>query len=152
MTAIELLLKQTHESFAENDEMSLKAALTGLTQEEASWRFNETTWTIEEILYHVASAKIEYCKQGFGRWREAYAKPHGDIDGLIRLLDRAQAHLVQCLEACSEEGLVKPIPTRFHGESAAHFFWIMAMHDVSHAAQIGMIRRAYGSRTDYYPI
>lgn len=71
---------------------------------------------------------------------------------MLKVLNEAHVHLVSCLEACPEEGLDKPIPTAWHGESAAHFFWIMVMHRVSHAAQIRAIRRAYGSRTHFYPI
>ena len=71
---------------------------------------------------------------------------------MLALLDEAHAHLAGCLETCSEDDLDKPIPTQWHGESAAHFFWVMVMHRVSHAAQIRAIRRAYGSRTHFYPI
>jgi hypothetical protein len=151
LNAKKLLLKQLHDAYSGDDEMSLQASLGDLSQEEASWRMNETTWTVEEILYHLASCEIEYCRQGFGKGLE-YDKPLGDVGQMLVLLDRAHAHLVGCLEACADEDLDRPIPTRSHGESAAHFFWIMVMHRVSHAAQIRTIRRAYGSRTDYYPI
>jgi hypothetical protein len=151
MKAKELLLKQLHDAFSGDDEMSLQASLGDLPQEEASWRMNEATWTIEEILYHVASCEIEYCCQGFGKGLE-YGKPIGEVDQVLKVLNEAHVHLVGCLEACPEEGLDKPIPTAWHGESAAHFFWIMVMHRVSHAAQIRAIRRAYGSRTHFYPI
>jgi len=60
----ELLMKQTKEAF--DGEMSLMSALLDLSQEEASRRLNDRTWTIEEIIYHIASCKIEYCRQGFG--------------------------------------------------------------------------------------
>ena len=151
MKAEQLLLKQLHDAYSGDDEMSLQASLGGLSQEEASWRMNDTTWTIADILYHVAQCEIEYCRQGFGKGLE-YGKPIGDVAQMVELLDMAHAHLVGCLEACSEEDLDEPIPTDWHGESAAHFFWIMIMHRVSHAAQIRTIRRSYGSRTDYYPI
>ena len=151
MNAKQLLLKQLHDAFRGDDEMSLQASLGDLSQEEASWRMNDTTWTIEEILFHVAACEIEYCRQGFGKGLE-YGKPMGDVAQLLALLDRAHAHLVGCLEAFPEAALDKPIPTRHHGESAAHFFWIMIMHRVSHAAQIRALRRAYGSRTHYYPV
>jgi hypothetical protein len=75
-----------------------------------------------------------------------------DVKQLLTLLDRAHALLVRCLDECSEEALDEPIPTQWHGESAAHFFWIMVLHRASHAAQIRTLRRAYGSRTHYYPI
>jgi uncharacterized damage-inducible protein DinB len=149
--AKDLLLKQLHGAYSDDDEMSLQASLGDLSQEEASWRMTDTTWTIEEILYHVAACEIEYCRQGLGKGLE-HGKPMGDVEQMLALLDQAHAHLVGCLEAVPEEDLDKPIPTQWHGESAAHFFWIMIMHRVSHAAQIRTIRRAYGSRTHYYPI
>jgi hypothetical protein len=147
----ELLLKQLCDAYSGDDEMSLQASLGDLSQEEAAWRMNDTTWTIEEILYHVAACEIEYCRQGFDRGL-TYGKPMGDIEQMLKLLDEANALLMRRLEALSEEALDEPIPTRWHGESAAHFFWIMTMHRVSHAAQIRTLRRAYGSRTDYYPV
>jgi hypothetical protein len=147
----DLLLKQLHDAYSGDDEMSLKASLGDLSQEEAVWRLNDTTWTVEEILYHVAACEIEYCLQGFGK-RLDYDKPLGDVAQMLELLDRAHTHLVGCLEALPGEALDEPIPTQWHGESAAHFFWVMIMHRVSHAAQIRTIRRAYGSRTHYYPV
>ena len=81
-----------------------------------------------------------------------YGRTIGDVGQGLTLLDQAHKLLVGCLEALPEEALDEPIPTQWHGESAAHFFWIMVMHRVSHAAQIRTIRRAYGSRTHYYPI
>jgi hypothetical protein len=149
--AKDLLLKQLHDSYAGDDEMSLQASLADLTLEEAAWRMNATTWTIAEIVFHLYSCEIEYCKQGFEQ-SVLYGKPPGDVAALLGFLDQAHALLVHCLEACPEEALDQPIPTRWHGESAAHFFWIMVMHRVSHAAQIRTLRRAYGSRTHYYPI
>jgi uncharacterized damage-inducible protein DinB len=151
VNAKQLLLKQLRDAYSGDGEMSLLASLHDLAQEEASWRMNETTWTIEEILYHVAACEIEYCRQGFGKGLE-HGKPIGDIEQMLVLLGEAHALLVSCLEACAEEDLDRPIPTEWHGESAAHFFWIMIMHRVSHAAQIRTIRRAHGSRTHYYPI
>lgn len=150
MNAKQLLLKQLHDAYSGDDEMSLQASLGDLSQEEASWRMNDTTWTIEEILYHVAQCEIEYCRQGFGKGL-AYSRPIGDVKQTLALLAEAHAHLVGCLENFPEKDLDAPIPTQFHGESAAHFFWIMVMHRVSHAAQIRALRRAYGSRTHYDP-
>jgi len=151
MNTKQLLLKQLQDAYSGDEEMSLQASLADLTAEEASWRMNDTTWTIAEILYHLYSCEIEYCKQGFGQ-SISYDKPLDDVGALAALLGQAHALMVRCLEACSEEALDRPIPTLWHGESAAHFFWIMVMHRVSHAAQIRTLRRAYGSRTHYYPI
>jgi len=150
MDTKELLTKQTNEAF--EGEMSLMGALQGLSQEEVSWRLNDTTWTIEEIIYHVAACKIEYCKQGFGKWDFEYSTTEGDIQASLGLLNKAQEHLTECLSNCTLEDLDQPISTKFHGQSAAHFFWIMIMHDISHGAQIGMIRRAYGAYTDFRPV
>jgi uncharacterized damage-inducible protein DinB len=151
LNAKPLLLVQLHDAYAGDHEMSLQASLGDLSQEEASWRMNDTTWTIEEIVYHVAACEIEYCRQGFGKGL-AHGKPLGDIAQGLELLDQAHALLLDCLEALPEEALDESIPTEWHGESAAHFFWIMIMHRISHAAQIRTIRRAYGSRTHYYPV
>lgn len=151
MTVKDLILKQTHNAFSGDDEMSLKASVYGLTQEEASWRLNDKTWTIEEIIYHVAYWKIEYCRQGFGKWKGEVGKIIG-IDKTIELLDTANEHLMKCLNELSEQDMAIPIKTKFHGESAAHFFSIMIMHDISHGAQIRTIRRAYGSRDHFYSV
>ena len=150
MNTKELLTKQTKQAF--KGEMSLMGALKDICQEEASWRLNETTWTIDEIIYHVAACKIEYCKQGFGKWDSEYSRTVGDIQASLDLLNMAQEHLTECLSNCTLEDLDRPISTQFHGQSAAHFFWIMIMHDISHGAQIDMIRRAYGTYTDFNPV
>jgi hypothetical protein len=151
MNVKQLLLKQLHDCYAGDDEMSLQASLADLTPQEAAWRMNDTTWTIAEILYHLYSCEIEYCAQGFGQ-SIPYDKPLDDVLDLLSLLDQAHALMVRCLSECSEHALGQPIPTQWHGQSAAHFFWIMVMHRVSHAAQIRTLRRAYGSRTHYDPI
>jgi uncharacterized damage-inducible protein DinB len=151
VNAKQLLLKQLHDCYSGDDEMSLMASLGDLTAEEAGWRLNDTTWTVAEILYHLYSCEIEYCKQGFGQ-SIPYDKPLEDPTALLDLLAQAHALMARCLSECPEEALEQPIPTRWHGESAAHFFWIMVMHRISHAAQIRTLRRAYGSRTHYYPI
>lgn len=151
MNAKQLLLKQLQDVYSGNDEMSLLVSFQGLAQEEAARRLNDTTWTVEEIVYHVASCEIEYCRQGFGQGIE-YDKPLGDIGRGLALLEQAHELIARCLQACPVEALDEPIPTRYHGESAAHFFWIMILHRASHAAQIRTLRRAYGSRPHFYPI
>lgn len=148
----DLLIMQTIDAFEVDPEMSLLSSVQNLTQPESEWKLNETTWTIEEILYHVASCKILYCQQGFARWSEPVEKPFGNIQAMLELNRKAHDHLLSCLQQCSEEDLSKPIPIRCHGKTAANFFWIMLMHDVNHGAEIKMIRRAYGSLTDYDPI
>ena len=85
MKAKQLLLKELCDAFSGDDEMSLQASLGDLTREEASWRMNDTTWTIKEILYHVATCEIEYCQQGFDK-RLEHGKPIGDIEQMLKLL------------------------------------------------------------------
>jgi uncharacterized damage-inducible protein DinB len=148
----DLLVMQTMESFENNPEMSLLSSVQDLTQKEAEWKLNDSTWTIEEILFHVASSKLYYCKQGFSKWNEPEEKPFGNITAMVYMNRKAHNHLLECLRGCTEEDLLKPIPTRCHGKTAANFFWIMIMHDINHGAQIRTIRRAYGSYSDYSPI
>ena len=64
MNAKELLLKELNNAYSGDDEMSLHASLGHLTPEEAAWRLNDKIWTVAEIVYHVASCEIEYCRQG----------------------------------------------------------------------------------------
>jgi hypothetical protein len=68
----------------------------------------------------------------------------------IKLLERSHRVLTECLESCSEEKLEMPIPTR-HGKSAAHFFWVMMMHDLYHAGQIRTRRTLYHDSTRQHP-
>ena len=150
MNTKDLLLQQTHQAFS-GGEMSLKASLQGLSQQAESWRPSPGAATIEEILYHVAKCKIEYCKQGFAKWEGDYDRPLGEIDKMLELLDRAQAHMAECLEACTHEQLAGPIATQFHGESAAHFFSVMITHDLWHGSQMDMIRRAHDPSAKKYP-
>lgn len=146
MNAKELLCKQTHEAFAGNDEMSLKVALRRLSQAEAAWQPNRETASIEQIVHHVAACKVMYCKQAFGDCSLEDDVPVGDLGKTLDWLDRAQQHLTECLEAIAVEDLASPVPTRFHGESAAHLFWILLMHDLCHGGQIQIVRREYRSR------
>lgn len=159
LSAKDLLLKQTAEAFDGRPDMSLKAALSGITQDEASWRPDETVPTIEQIVRHVAWAKSSFCQRGFGSAMPLIDKSVNDtgdtpglpvefpcgaawglieasgIDQALGLLDTSQKIVTQSLESCSDDALEKPIPTH-HGKSAAHFFWIMLMHDIYHAGQI----------------
>ena len=146
MNAKELLLKQSREAFAGDDEMSLLVALKGLTQDEASWKPNSETGTIEEIVHHLAWCKVWYCKQAFGDCDLEDDVAVGKPSGTLEWLEKAQQHLERCLAAVSLEELDRPVPTRFHGESCAHLFWILLMHDLCHGGQIQMIRREFRDR------
>jgi hypothetical protein len=152
MSAKDLLIHQTKLGFSEDPEMSLMVSVKGVTADSAAKRLNDRIWTIEEIVFHVAFWKIEYCRQGFGKWNRPIKSSLGDFAQTVVFLETAQAHLMECLQGCSEETLSMPISTRCHGESAAHFFSIMAIHDVSHATQIRTIQRMLGLRNDFYPI
>jgi DinB superfamily len=160
----ELLLKQTAEAFDGRSDMSIKAALEGITPDQAIWRADESMPTTEQLVRHVAWAKSHYCAKGFGAAMvldDPNVNDDGDAEGIpwefpcgaaygsniasgieqaVELLDRSHRVLVQCLESCTEESLQQPIPNR-HGKSAVHFFWIMIMHDAYHAGQIRTRRK-----------
>lgn len=153
MTLKDFLERQARWAYEEDPEMSLQAAIDDLTAEELCWRAAPDLWTIGEILYHLASAKIEYCRQGFGQWQGEVRRCVDELPVLLELLDRAQFHLLECLASCTEETLGHPVRTRYHGSSAAEFFGVMIAHDVAHAAQIRALRRRYGSRQGgFYPV
>ena len=145
MTAKELLKKQTADAFSEY-EMSLVRSVRGLTGEEASWKPNAETGTIEEILHHLAWCKIRYAKQAFGPCDVPDDVPTGDLERTRAWLGETHAHLAKCLEEIAPKALDEPVPTKFHGESAAHLFWVLLIHDLSHAGQIAIVRREYRQR------
>ena len=171
LTAKQLLVKQTTEAFRGRPDMPLMVSLEGITQEEASWRPDEATPTIEQIVRHIAWAKSRFCHQGFGTPMVIVDKDVNDdgdcadlpqefpcgaawgctsakgISEAIQLLERAHCVLTECLESCTEESLEKPIPTN-HGKSAANFFWVMLLHDIYHAGQIRTRRTVYRVRKD----
>ncbi len=147
MTVKSVLITQTQRAFDGDPEMSLKSALADLSQEELTRRDVSDLWTIGEIMFHVAKAKIEYCRQGFGYWTQDYGRPVEDLTALLDLLDRAQAHLLECLAGCDDESLGQPIDTQSHGDTASLFFSTMIAHDYAHGAQIRALRRSFGTRT-----
>lgn len=165
-TAKQLLLKQTAEAFSGRSDMPLMASLADITQAEASWSPDKDSPTAEQLVRHVAWAKARYCQQAFGTampivddsvngdgdcaelpwefpcgaaWGSAVAP---GIQEAIKLLAQTHAILTKCLETLPDEALDQPIPTN-HGKSAAHFFWMMIMHDLYHAGQIRTRRTAW---------
>ncbi|MGA3067917.1 MAG: DinB family protein [Tepidisphaeraceae bacterium] len=164
--AKQLLISQTAGAFSGRPDMSLKASLEKITQDEASWRPSDDVPTIDQLVRHIAWSKSSFCRRGFGTampLSDPDINDDGDTPGLpaefpcgagwaaclapgihraIELLDQAQAVLTQCLESCDEEALDRPIPTH-HGKSAANFFWIMLMHDIYHAGQIRTRRTVF---------
>jgi len=111
-----------------------------LTEDQAC--AGSTAWhqSIWKILEHVADCKVMYAVQAFGEPSEPLPAKGGSLESLLAYLDAAQQYVEHCLERISEEALAKPVPTACHGESAAHLFWILAQHDVTHGAQIQVIR------------
>ena len=66
LTAKDLLITQTAAAFRGRADMPLMASLERITREEAWWRIDEATPTIEQIVRHIAWAKSRYCQQAFG--------------------------------------------------------------------------------------
>ena len=148
MTARDLLLHQTRVAFEVDDEMSLMASLHGVTAEVADWRSPELDKSIADIVWHVAWAKLWYCEQAFGPSPISLEDPD-DFSKRLRRLANAQAHLLENLGRCTEAWLADPVPTKFHGQSGAHLFTILAIHDISHAASIRARKKLYvASRAD----
>jgi len=168
LTAKELLLKQTAEAFSGRSDMPLMASLHDITQAEASWRPDPSVPTIEQLVRHIAWAKSTYCHQAFAKpmiLLDPRTNGDGDvpdlppefpcgagwardqmpgIDGAIELLRQSHVVLTDCLQSLPDESLDHPLPHR-HGKTAAHFFWIMLMHDLYHAGQIRTRRTLYQS-------
>lgn len=174
MTLKDLLRDQLTDAYDGRPDMSLLAALEGITDAEAAWnppdRVAGIAPSIDQIVRHVAWAKASFCAEGFARpmpvtdpdtsdsgdspgldpdflcgagWARA---THPGITGAIRLLDRAHAGLMDCLTGCSNDALLRPIPT-FHGRtSAARFFRVMAQHDAYHAGTIRTRRTIFSAR------
>ena len=170
LTPKHLLLQLTTAAFTGRPDMPLAASLDGVTQPEAAWQPDPATPSIEHLVRHVAWAKSHYCHEAFGRplpLTDPTVNADGDspdlspnfpcgagwgrdqspgIAGAIDLLHRAHRTLTECLAACPEDALERPLPTR-HGQSAAHFFQVMLMHDLYHAGQIRTRRTLYRSST-----
>ena len=166
MTLKQILLQQTADAFSGRRDMSLMASLQGITQEEASWRPDDNTPTAEQLVRHVAWAKSRYCHEAFATAMviddssvdangDAAAVPWefpcgaawgcgvaGGIGEAVKLLEQSHGVVIGCLEACSDEALARPVPTR-HGKSAANLFWILMMHDAYHAGQIRTRRSVF---------
>ena len=142
MTHYDLLLHQTRLAFDVNDKMSLKASLTGVTDEVADWQPNALDATIAGIVWHVAWCKLWYCEQAFGKLPVSLDEP-SSYTGKVERLDQAQEHLIRCIEGCSAEWFDKPVATKFHNTSGAHLLTILAIHDVSHGSSIRARKRLH---------
>jgi hypothetical protein len=164
VTVKQLLVKQTADAFSGRPDMSLMASLRGITQEEASWRPDENTPTAEQLVRHVAWSKSRYCHEGFATpmpVADPCVNADGDAAGVpwefpcgagwgcslaggigeaVRLLEQSHRVVTGCLEACSDEALNEPVPTR-HGKPAANLFWVLLMHDLYHAGQIALLKK-----------
>lgn len=159
MTAKELLLHVTKLAY-DGDEMALLSDVfpwrfvppdklerdpaRDLTDETA--RAKPACWhqSIWDILKHVGECKAGYLEQAFGPPAEPYPEIGEDLASLLTYVAAVQRRCVACIEAIDEGKLDKPVPTEWHGESAAHLFWVLAQHDVAHGAQIGVLRAAVG--------
>lgn len=142
MTLKELLLHETRRAY-DWDEMCMLASCRRLTTEVAK-RLPEGIWhcPIRDIIDHVARCDYMYMQQAFGEHQDPIPEPGDTIESMMEYLAATHAYRVACIEAIPEEDLVKPVPTPWHGESAANLFWTMIQHDVSHAGQIMVIKEA----------
>jgi len=139
----QLLLRQLREAYADMPDMSLKSALANLSEDEANYTPAVGIKTIKQLVIHIADIKVLYCSQAFSTADIQISGP--DFASAMKYLEAAHAQLTACLERCREEDLVKPLPTRKHGDSAAYFFCFMAMHDLWHGGQIRTRLALYAS-------
>jgi uncharacterized damage-inducible protein DinB len=157
MTTKELLLHITRTAYR-NDEMALLCGVfpwkwdtttndlvpdpeRELTDEVARRQKKISSWTILTVLQHVAECKAGYMAEAFGEPPEPLPPAGDDLPSVLAYLESTQQHLVSCLEGMAEEDLDKPVPTSWHGETAANLFWVMAQHDVNHGSQILSLRK-----------
>ena len=168
-TAKQLLVTQLTQSFEGRKDMPLMGVLADISDEQAGWQSTATTPSIDQLVRHIAWSASVYCRDGFGTpmvaedpgvsaegdtegipWEfpcgSGFGRTsHPGIAGAIDLLRRSQATMLGCLEALPDEALDRPIPNR-HGRTAAHFFWIMIMHNLYHAGQIRTRRTMHSPR------
>jgi uncharacterized damage-inducible protein DinB len=156
MTTKELLLHITRTAYR-NDEMALLCAVfphkwepgqglvpdtdRALTGDVARRETELSSWTILKVLKHVADCKAGYMAEAFGEPPEPFPPVGDDLPSMLAYLQATQDYLVVCLESVEEADLGRPVPTSWHGETAANLFWVMAQHDVDHGSQIVSLRK-----------
>lgn len=94
------------------------------------------------ILKHVGECKAMYLDQAFGPPAEPYPVLGESLEELLAYLEAVQRRCIACIEQLDDAALGEPVPTDWHGETAANLFWVLAQHDVAHGAQIGVLRDA----------
>lgn len=169
LTAKQLLLTQLAEGFEGRKDMTLMGVLSGIADEEAAWQPAPLGASIDGLVRHIAWSEGVYCREAFGTpmvlddpgvdangdtagipWEfpcgSGYGRDsHPGITGAIDLMTRTHHVMLDCLRALPDEALDQPINTR-HGKTAAHFFWVMIMHDIYHAGQIRTRRTMFAQR------
>jgi hypothetical protein len=73
-------------------------------------------------------------------------KTPGNLDESIKFLDISHQELLCCIVECPEQDMANPIKMDIPLEKTSDLISVLVMHDVSHAAQIRTIRRAYSER------
>ena len=156
MTTKELLLHITRTAYR-NDEMALLCAVfphkwepgqgpvpdtdRALTDDVARRETELSSWTVVRVLKHVADCKAGYMVEAFGEPPEPFPPTGDDLSSTLAHLQATQDYLVACLEGLEDADLGRPVPTSWHGETAANLFWVMAQHDVDHGSQITSLRK-----------
>ena len=155
MTTKELLQHATAQAY-NGDEMSLLCGVFprkwvppdnlipdpdhNLTHDQACADSSVWYQPIWKILKHVADCKAMYATQAFGEPSKPFPTEGESLESLLEYLGATHQYLEHCVGEIEETDLAKPVPASSHGESAANLFWVLAQHDVSHGAQIQVIR------------
>lgn len=121
----------------------VRAPENNLTNEMASRRPAYWYRGIVEIIEHAAQCKIMYMTQAYGPPPTPVPASDGTLPSALKQLDAAQTYLLACLDSCTDEQLGRPVPTKWHGETAANLFWVLAQHDACHGSQIDMLREEF---------
>jgi uncharacterized damage-inducible protein DinB len=116
---------------------TLRGALRGVSDEEAAWRPGEGRHNIHELVIHAAYWKFVVRRRLAGDRRDQFPRPGRNwfpptapFREDVALLDEQHRFLRQTVESAKiNERLIYGV----------------AMHDVYHAGQIGLIKRLSGS-------
>jgi uncharacterized damage-inducible protein DinB len=134
----------------------IERAVTGLTEEQADFRFGEGIMSVRDTLVHLAdnclalSAELEGRKHDFGAWR-----PSGE--GLVHLLrewgelrEQALAKVAERLRGVDLDALMKVSFATWPGWKVLTE-WVVT-HDAYHLGQICALRLAQCPDWDMYTV
>lgn len=156
---IEFLLARLDDAFSKSRWHSLKSAIEGLTQEEASWKppkyQSPSPWSFSgsalDLIFHVGADTLFQLNQIFGdrtlTWEaldERFQAQGGDLKAALELAEEGYQALREKLNSFTDSELEQRRKTASGREITAERFFVMLIeHHVYHAGQINYIRGLY---------